>query len=317
MSKAFRWFCRFCAAIVVFFVVATGLGVLLALLLVAGLQEELNNRSEPAREALNSLGLSAYAQYAPYDHLTIGQTLTAFTMYKYDNREDNTDLHAGIMTHAAMADGWHVDSISAAAYADFLHRTLPEAAFLFPENSLTFDAWYQAASGEMGFFDQDSGLTVWFAPSASPSPGSIREGKLSVPHNGFVYEIETHGGFHGDGITFRAFIVPEANRPALEAALSANADWHNSTIRYTDYLVLQNKKFYEITPLYPAEGTDFEWWSYVDTYARQHPDQEKRSNANDHFPAAMQEVGACWSMNWLVALYDADSGLFIFYQYDS
>ncbi len=315
MSKSFRWFCRFFAAIVVFFVVTAGLGVLLATLLVTGFQEEWNSRKAPAENTLNSLGLNAYAQYAPPDHLTIGDSLAAFTMFKYDNREDNTDLHAGIMAHAVTADGWHTDPVSAAAYAACLHRTLPEAAFLFPEDSLAFDAWYQAESGEMGFFDQDTGLTVWFDPSAQPAPGSIRADRLTVPHNGYVYTMETHGGFHGDGTTFYALIVPEEKRAAFEQTISSHADWHDGTVTHAEYAVLQSC-FSECPELLPSADVTFDWWSHVDAYARSHPDEEPDFDVHPDFPAVMREAGARWSLNWLVALYDVDTGLFIYYQTD-
>ena len=56
----------------------------------------------------------------------------------------------------------------------------------------------------------------------------------------------------------------------------------------------------------------------MDAYARSHPDDpDPWPRSGDHFPAVMQEAGAVASMNWLVALYDADTGLFIFYRYDS
>lgn len=314
MSKAFQWFCRFCAVLVAFFTLIGASGFLLAMLLYAGFTAELDSRDDPAENALNAIGLTDYAQYAPSDHLTIGDTLTAFIMFKYDNREDNTDLHAGIMARAVASPDWQVGSVTTKEYTNLMKAHLPEAAFLLPDD-VTFDARYQTKDA-MAFFDQDTGLMICHNPGKTPRPGSIRADKLSVPHNGHVYTMETHGGFHGDGTTFYALIVPEEQRAAFEATLTVHADWHEGTVTHAEYTTLQNC-FYEYPGLLPSADVTFDWWSYVDTYARSHPDKESDFDVHPDFPAAMREAGACWSLNWLVALYDADTGLFIYYEYDS
>lgn len=315
MKKALQWIGIFLGAVGGYMLIKYGIPLMFAVLLVLGMEHEWEAMNDDAESALRAIGLTAYARYAPWEDLNIGGTLTAFVMPKYDNHVDNTNLWAGVMAHAATADDWHVEPITTKEYANLLKAHLPEAAFLLPDD-VTFDAWYQEKDA-MAFFDQDTGLMICLNPAKTPRPDSIRADKLSVPHNGFVYEMETHGGFHGDGDTFYALIVPEEKRTAFEATLSAQADWHNTTISYGDYLDMHDRKFFEVPPLYPAEGTDFEWWSYVDTYARQYPEKEERSGSNDYFPVAMQEIGARWSMNWLVAMYDADTGLFIYYAYDS
>lgn len=269
------------------------------------------SRSDTALAAFKSARLPAYTEYAPYHSMTVDNCMTIFELAAYDNHVDNTDLRAGLVALAASTDGWHVSALTPEEYAA---RIPADAAFLRPD--ATFDAWFESTE-DMAFFDQETGLFVRLRKNETPKSGTVRADKLTVPHNGFVYEMETHGGFHGDGSTYYALIVPEEERAALEATLSAHADWHNTTISCGDYLVMHDRMFFEVPPLYPDEGTDFEWWSYVDTYARQYHEKEEGSGSNDCFPAAMQELGAHFSMNWLVALYDADTGLFIYYEYDS
>lgn len=323
MKKVLQWIGIFLGAAAGYVPTIFGLPLLMGLLFVAGLEQEWEAMNDDAESALRKIGLNAYAKYAPWEDLNIGGTLTAFVMPKYDNHVDNTNLWAGVMALAAAHHNhWQVESVTAGEYASLLKTHLPEAAFLHPAADLMFDAKYVNLTGsdpaELAFFDQDTGLMIYLCTYGQQlRAGSITADKLSVPHNGFVYEMETHGGFHGDGDTFYALIVPEEKRTAFEATLSAQADWHNTTISYGDYLVMHDRKFFEVPLLYPAEGTDFEWWSFVDTYARQYPDKEERAGSNDYFPVAMQEIGARWSMNWLVALYDADTGLFIYYEYDS
>ena len=315
MKKVLQWTGILLGASAGYILTLFGLPMLLGLLFVAGLEQEWEAMNDDAESALREIGLTAYAKYAPWEDLNVGGTLTAFVMPKYDNHVDNTNLWAGVMTHASAAEGWHVEPITTDEYSSLLKTYLPEAAFLLPDD-VTFDAWYQEKDA-MAFFDQDTGLMICLNSAKTPRPDSIRADKLSVPHNGFMYEMETHGGFHGDGDTFYALIVPEEKRAEFQATFSDQADWHNTTISYGDYLVMHDRKFFEVPLLYPAEGTDFEWWSYVDTYARQYPEKEERSSSNDYFPVAMQEIGARWSMNWLVAMYDVDTGLFIYYEYDS
>lgn len=268
------------------------------------------SRSDAAVAALEATHLSAYTEHAPHYCTTIDDCMTIFEIAEYDNHVDNTDLHAGLMALAAETDSWHVEPITAADYAA---RIPAEAAFLLPD--VTFDAWFESA-GTCSFFDQDSGLFVHLCEDETPQAGTVRADKLTVPHNGFVYEMETHGGLHGDGTTFYALIVPEEQRADFEAQLTAHTDWREGTVTQEEYAVLQNC-FYEYPGLLPSDDVTFDWWSHVDTYARSHPDEEPDFDVHANYPAVMRESGARWSTNWLVALYDADTGLFIYYEYDS
>jgi hypothetical protein len=267
--------------------------------------------SEAAIAALDATHLSACAEYTPCHAATVDDYMTLFELSKYDNHVDHTDLRAELLSLAAATNGWHVKALSPAEYAA---RIPAEAAFLLPD--ATFDAWFESAE-DMAFFDQETGLFIRLRKGETPKPGSVRANGLTVPYAGCLYEMETHGGFHGDGSTYYALIVPENQRPALEKAIAAHADWHRGSVTHAEYRVLHDKLFFQVLPLYPAADVAFEWCSFADTYARRYPDEPPCMDPDSRFPAAMQELGACWSMNWLCALYDPDTGLFIYYQYDS
>lgn len=268
------------------------------------------SRSEAAIAALEATRLSAYTEHAPNYCMTIDDCMTLFNIVEYDNHVDNTDLRAGLMALAAETEGWHVEAVTP---EDYTARIPVEASFLLPD--IIFDAWFESAES-IAFFDQESGLFIQLRDDKAPKPGAIRADKLTVPHDGYVYTMETHGGFHGDGTTFHALIIPEETRAAFEAALSNHADWHERMVTPAEYAELLSC-FYECPKMLPPDDLIFDRWCYVDTYACSHPDEEPAFDIHPGFPAIMREAGARWSFNWLVALYDSDTGLFIFYQYDS
>lgn len=323
MKKVLQWIGITAAYLGLGTLMFFGIPFLLGLLMVFGLESEHAAMNDDAEAALRATGLTAHTEYAPWHDLSIEGTLTAFVMPKYDNHVDNTNLWAGVMALAAAHHNhWQAESVAAGEYVSLLKTHLPEAAFLHPAADLIFDAKYVNVVGsdpaELAFFDQDTGLMIYLCTYVQqPRAGSITADKLSVPHNGYVYEMETHGGFLGDGSTWYALIVPEEYRPALEKTLAAHADWHEGVITNEEYRQLHIRRFFQALPLYPAADVTFEWCSFVDTYARMYPDEPPRTDRDADFPAAMQNVGACWSMNWLCALYDADTGLFIYYEYDS
>lgn len=314
MKRVFDWLLKIASVLFVIILLAPVLLMVMFFLCLWLMDGELDSRNEQAITALNAIGLTEYTEYAPYYALSIEDTFAAFELPKYDNHVDNTDLWAGVMAHAASSSDWHVESVTADEYAALLKTHRPEAAFLFPAE-ITFDAWHQSNS-TLAFFDQDSGLMVYLRTDRQPPAGTIRADKLTIPHSGFVYGMETLLRFRGDGISFRAFIIPEEQRAALEENLSTHTDWHKGTVTQAEYAVLQ-KCFYEYPGLLPSADVTFDWWSHVDTYARSHPDEEPDFDVHANYPAVMREAGARWSTNWLVALYDADTGLFIYYEYDS
>ena len=310
MKKVMQWIGITAAYLGLGTMMFFGIPFLLGLLMVFGLESEHAAMDDHAEAALRETGLTAYTEYATWHDLTIDGTLTAFVMPKYDNHVDNTDLRAGLMALAADTDGWHVEAVSAADYAA---RIPAEAAFLLPD--ATFDAWFESAE-YMAFFDQESGLFVHLREGEAPKPGTVRADKLTIPHDGYVYTMETHGGFHGDGTTFYALITPEEKRVTFEATLNDHTDWHKGMVTHAEYTELL-RCFYECPELLPADDLVFDQWCYVDTYARSHPNEAPDRDVHPRFSAVMREAGARFSQNWLIALYDVDTGLFIYYEYDS
>ena len=323
MRKVYDWFIQamgvvfivatlFPALLLFFFVCYFGIGVG-----VLGLDLD-HDKDARAVAVLENTGLTAYTISAPYHAMTVDDALTAFITFKYDNHEDNTNLWDGIMTTAATSPNWHVEAVTCDEYTVRLNIIFPEAAFLLPAD-VTFDAWYEDAD-RLAFFDQDTGLMICLQPDKQPRKGSIKADGLKVPHDGFVYEMETDGGSHGDGTTYRALIVPEDRRAAFEADISQHADWHKGTVAPEEYACMHLSAFFEmpkqLPDLLPDPDIAFDWWLYVDDYARTYPDKEPDRDVHPHFPSVMQEAGAVFSLNWHIALYDADTGLFIFYGLD-
>ncbi len=294
-----------CVIVLALFVVPAVLGLTLGGALVAGIQQERDQLDAPAREALQAVGMKQYAQ-CHYALLT-GPDTAAFHLSKYDNRVDHTDLCAALMEDAAATAGWTVAPVTAEEYAA---QIPPEMVFLLPDANLVFDASYHNGSTR-AFFDQETGLMVYISPTAAPEPITFSHGGLTIPTGGWVYRMDTR--ILGDGEIFWAFIVPEEERPALEATLDAHADWHAGSIPQAEYVRL----FEAITPplpaLYPAAEVVFDRWHYANYDSN---DVSYYRYAN-FFPTVMQEIGAGRTLNWSVGFYDEDTGLFIFYEFDS
>lgn len=302
MKDVMKWIKRILIALLITIALSPFLFIGFFGLFFNGVEQEHAALNDPAERVLQALGASN-AEDATWYILSIDGVMTAF------------EVEPMVLEGT---EGWDSVSISAAEYAHQLETLAPNAAFLLPPPDMTFDMQRIASPTQITWYDADSELLIHLDLQKTPSPGKIKLDTFSVPHSGWVYERETHGGFMGDGTTYRAFIVPEGERSALEAKLAAHADWHSSPITCEEYKTLHDKHFYAMQPLYPAAGTTFDWWCYVDTFDRAHPDFEHNYIPdNSDFPAVMRDAGARPSGNWLVALYDADSGLFIFYQYDS
>ncbi len=301
-----------CVLALALFVVPALLGLGLGSLLVAGISHEQEQLDAPAREALRAVGLGDCEKFAEY-YVLEGCGVRAFHISEYDNHEEQTDLHALLLSCADEAEGWTVAPVTAEEYAAQLP---PGADFLLPDAALVFEASYRQGN-TAAFFDDETGLFLCFLPGKTSGARQIKAAGLTVSTGGWMYEMDTHGGFFGDGYAFKACIVPAEERAALKAAISAHADWHEGSIFQAEYTRL-HQTFYKVPDLHPAADTVFDAWYYVDDFARQYPDfAPSASLSNAPFPAVMQEAGAVLSGNWTAAFYDEDTGLFIFYEFDS
>lgn len=319
MRKVFDWVIQFLGVVfITVTVVPCALGFLFFAVLAIGVNL-LGWDLEPdgdarAVAALQNTGMTAYVDYAPYHAMAVDKSLTAFIMPKYDNHTDNTNLWADMMAQAAELPNWHVEALPCDAYAARLNESFPQAAFLLPVD-VTFDAWYEDAE-RLAFFDQDTGLMVHLQPDKQSRKGSIKVDGLTVPHHGIVYEHDTIGGFPVDGSVYQALIVPEDKRANFESSLAQHADWHEGAIPQNEYAHMHRYTFDDMPELLPDPDVTFDWWCYVDDYARKYPEKESDKHVHSNFPSVMQEAGAVFSLNWHIALYDADTGLFIFYELD-
>ena len=319
MKKAFDWFIKFLGVVfITVTVVPWALGLLLGVIFVfcVGVLGMDPGPDADARAvaALENTGMTAYVDYAPYHAMVVDNSLSAFILPKYDNHTDKTDLRAGIMACAAELPNWHVEAFSCDKYAAKLNAVFPEAAFLLPAD-VTFDAWYEDAD-RLAFFDQDTGLMVHLHPGKQARAGYLKLNGLTVPHNGTVYEYDTIGGFPADGSVYQALIVPEDKRADFEASLAQHADWQKGTVMPEEYANMHTRMFDAPSSMLPDPEIAFDWWLYVDDYARTYPEKEPDKDVHPHFPAVMREAGAVFSLNWHIAMYDADTGLFIFYELD-
>ncbi len=256
---------------------------------------------------LSEMGMAEVSIAAPYDLLLMDDALTAGTLFQYDNRVDNTDLWSLFMATAQTAEGWHVAPVSPAEFAE----ALPEgAAFLLPAGD--FDAWY-AKDGVRAWFDADTGLFVHLDGDTLRTHHSTVFG-VNV-YDAATWAMDTHGGFHGDGDAFRALIVPQGQRAGLVSAMGKNDSWHESPITQAEYVAM-TAHFYSPPDLYPAADVVFDWWVWSDDYYKQYGEPWAWTRPCD-FPQAMENAGACHTGNWSVALYDEETGLLIYYEYDS
>lgn len=303
MKKVKKALNIFCVVFLAFLALFPVLMFAFTMLCFAGIGQEQAAMSAVSKQVLTELGVTEVDAYTTWHDLTIDGQLTAFEV-----------------SASAFADteGWVATSVTAADYAAQLRAYAPEAAFLLPDASVTFDMIHTGDGASFTWYDADTELLIRWDAQKTPKHGSVRIDSLKVAHSGWVYESETHGGFHGDGTTFLAFIVPEEERAALETKLSSQEGWLPCAVTQAEYAAFQECAFYEVPPLFPAEDIVFDWCCYVDTFARMYPDHERTTVLDGSvFPAALQEAGAVRSGNWLTAFYDADTGLLIYYAYDS
>lgn len=300
VKKALKILCVTVLAGIVLLPVLTSAFIMLCF---AGIDQEQAAMSAVSKQVLTELGVAEVDAYTTRNDLTIDGQLTAFAV----SAEAFSD-----------AEGWVATSVTCVDYAAQLRTYAPEAAFLLPDASITFDMIHLGDGTSITWYDADTELLIRWDAQKTPKRGTVRLDSLKVAHSGWVYECETHGGLHGDGTTFLAFIVPEEERAALEAKLPDQEGWMPCTVTQAEYAAFQERVFYEVPPLFPAENIIFDYCCYVDTFARRYPDHEHTTLLNNSaFPAALREAGAHHAGNWLTAFYDADTGLLIYYEYDS
>lgn len=315
MKHILKWAGILIAGIALGTLMCFGLPLLVVGLMVSGLEAEHNAMDDAAEAVLIRTGLTAYVEDAVWNDLSIDDTLIVFEMPSYSSRTDTFDLRERMMADMAQLPNWQTESVTSAEYAELLTAACPDAAFLLPVD-VTFDARYEAEN-ELALFDRDTGLMIDLRTDVQPKAGFQIQNGLTIPHNGYLYQLETHGGFLGDGRSYRACIVPEEKRAAFAEALSAHTDWHRGAVTREEYIVLHDRAFYAVPLLYPTAGVDFDWWCWIDTFALNYPEMAGDQPASEDFPAVMRSIGAHVSGNWIAAVYDADSGLFIYFEMDT
>lgn len=200
MRKVLTWLGVALGAAVGCIMVRYGLPLLMMIALLFGLDAIDAPLHSTAEQALGKLELTPIVQNHSKKDLTIEGVVTAFPILEYD-AVDN-DVHAALMAHLATAEGWQTGALPGSAYAEQLALLHPGAAFLLPEEDVIFDAWYTGEDA-LAYFDQDKSLFIYLERNGVSTPGEIRLDGFTVPHDGYLYELETHNLF-GYGETYQA-----------------------------------------------------------------------------------------------------------------
>lgn len=127
--------------------------------------------------------------------------------------------------------------------------------------------------------------------------------KLNLSGGTVVSELDTHGGFHGDGDTFVVITFPQTDWPALEGEMTGPY-WH--PLPLTDNLF---KVTYSLAlgkdgePFFPEVSQGYYYF------------RDRHSESRD--PADDSELFGRGSWNFTMAVYDSQTGTLYYYELDT
>lgn len=241
-----------------------------------------------------ALGLEGILLY-DFNVIRMGEGLTAFCMPHYRSREDSRNLWEVALDKLRITPGWHVESIPAERVAQLMRTYCPESVLL-PDSGGMFEAWFFAQGrncpdtipGErpmdewtMGFFDADEGWWLYIADTGRETGGNaqmVQAGPVAI----------------------RAGCQPPDEGP-----------WNMGEITREELVRLMNRTQEEVWPkLYPAEGIAFDRWRWEDRSGG------KVFSWNENaFPQVLVNAGIQDSRDWVLTLYDDETGLLVVYEY--
>lgn len=243
-----------------------------------------------AREALGLKGVSLY----DFNAIHMGEGLSAFCMPHYFSREDPRNLREEALEKLRTLPGWHVEEVDAAQVTALMKACCSGAA-LFPLEGVSFQAWFCEMGGEcpetipgkmtgrwtLGFFCKEEGWWLCL--------------------NGEGYKL-------GDSAPMQ-----QAGPIAITAAYQPADDgpWNEGEITRDELVRLMDRTQEEAWPqLYPAAGIVFDRWRWEDRSGG------KAFGWNEAaFPQALQNAGIQDSRDWVLTLYDEETGLQVRYEY--
>lgn len=295
------------------------------------METEQQARVEPARTALQDTNLAAWAESGEcYDPLTLGGACVVFEPGTYLSEAERAQLLADM----AGAEGWHVQRVPGSAAREAMSACVPDAAFLSVPEEMSFEAWFlrendaypdvlpdRRPSGEwtLALYDMETNLFLHMDEEAVFStfyPGNMNVPGLTGTVAAALWQHESHGGFHGDGVSYRALCIPAQERSRVAAQIAAV--WQPGPVTAAEYCMLHARQVYASLPLYPAADVTFDWWFFSDDYAAKYPDKgEAQAWGGEDFPQVMQAQHAHASPNWTMGFYDEETGLLVLYEYDS
>ena len=243
--------------------------------------------------AREELGLNGVILY-DFNAIHMGEGLSAFCMPHYFSREDPRDLREEALEKLRAIPGWHVEEVDAARVTALMQACCPGAA-LFQMEGVAFQAWFCEMDGEypetmpddltgqwtLGFFCKEAGW--WLCMNEK----GCELGKI-VP-------------------------MQQVGPIAITAAYQPAGDgpWNEGEITRDELVRLMARTQEEVCPqLYPAAGIVFDRWCWEDRSGGKTFDWNTPA-----FPQALQNAGIQDSRDWVLTLYDEETGLQITYEY--
>lgn len=244
---------------------------------------------------LSALNLPSVEVYRDL-YMQCGDGFFAYVMPWYESRSNPGDLRADAMQAISSAEGWHAEPVTATALNELL-MICQTSTPLHPAPDGVYDAWFfrhegaypaalptQRPAGKwtLCFFDQDNGTFITLTDAAILQDASelpLQAFALEGLPLGYVPILQQETPF-----SLTAFEMPSSLRPDVLQRLSSSL-WQASRITCSDFSRQLECMQEEVWPcLYPASEVIFDW---------------------------------CFQQDKLHALYDPDTGLFIYYESDS
>lgn len=244
---------------------------------------------------LSALNLPSVEVYRDL-YMQCGDGFFAYVMPWYESRSNPGDLRADAMQAIFSAEGWHAEPVTATALNELL-MICQTSTPLHPAPDAVYDAWFfrhegacpaalptQRPAGKwtLCFFDQDNGTFITLTDAAILQDASelpLQAFALEGLPLGYVPILQQETPF-----SLKAFEMPSSLRPDVLQRLSFSL-WQASRITCSDFSRQLECMQEEVWPcLYPASEVIFDW---------------------------------CFQQDKLHALYDPDTGLFIYYESDA
>ncbi len=289
------------------------LPLILGMMFIWDSERYFHEMARPGREALAQTGMGDLG-VSPGHVVVTADGLTAFEVSVYDDHVNNTRQRDVMQEAAKSAAGWHAETLTWAEFARHQAKLAPETAFLQPDTGFT--AWY-ADETSFAAFDAESGLFMLLTGAAGKAR-DFAEAGLRITRIEGMYSFDSHGGFFDNGVSWQAFVVPQEQRGAAEAAMTSGGSWREGEITRAEYVRMHQAFPGWLPGLYPAKDVVFDLWYWEDAFAAMHPERAQETGGSlEQYPRVMQDAGVVRSRNWRVAVYDRESGLLIWYAYDS